>query len=476
MTKRLFSPTRNRRSLTSLQAKPRFRWYDLCIVIPIVIFCYFSYNHSDLMCTASHGRDLLECILNGTFFEFYDYTQSTAVYSITIYLLFAVWSIPVKLVYMAMGKTMWGVTLFLDMPYPVTMWYKLLPTLCYVLIAVLVYKILVKASVDRNTAKWVSYLFLASPISIFSQFIFGQYDSLGLLLMMLALHLFLQKKLVRFSIVCSIAITFKMFALIFFLPLLLLAEKRILHIIKHVVIAAAGYVITSVMFRGSQGYADAMEFSGGIIHRLFLSGIETIMGMISLFTVAFMAICVYAYNKRPADDTEFFANAIYLPFFSFGALFAFILWHPQWVMLMIPFMAMACVLNRKSNSSLILMLAMGVGYLGTTLLSFPGNVDANMLNEGFLGYYLGERLLPATADLLKWSTDPVIKNVFYSFFAGSILLLLWLTAPTKKNLSELDDTITRRDFFAGDRIFLWLLPISVLAFAGVTLLNFFYLL
>jgi hypothetical protein len=93
-----------------------------------------------------------------------------------------------------------------------------------------------------------------------------------------------------------------------------------------------------------------------------------------------------------------------------------------------------------------------------------------------LGYYLGERLLPTTADLLKWSTDPVIKNVFYSFFAGSILLLLWLTAPTKKNLSELHDTITRRDFFAGDSIFLWLLPLSVLAYVGVTLLNFFHLL
>ncbi len=457
-----------------LKNTDRPRWFDLLLVIPIAVFCFFSFQHSDLLCTASHGRDMLDCILSGNFLSFYDYTRSTAVYSITIYLAFAIWSIPVKLIYVIFGLTPWEVTVFVDMPYAVSMWYKLLPTLAYLAIGYLIYKILLEIKVNESTAKWACYLFLASPIAMFSQFVFGQYDSLGLFFTVLALYMFIKKKFYLFSVFCSIAITFKMFALIFFFPLILLAEKRILHIAKYTVIAFAGYVLCAVPFLSSTGYQYAMGFSGGIIMRLFDVGINTAMGNFSFFTFAMIILCVYAYTKKAANDADFHANAIYLAFLIFGVLFAFIvLWHPQWVLFLTPFMAMAFVLNRNSNTSLILMIAMGLGYLLVTIRSFPGNVDANMMNSGIFAQIFGVNpSVPPIRDLLGITHMQTASNVALTCFVGSILILFYFYSPLTKNGSLLEEN-SKKGFFVGDRIFLWALPLLLVPFILCSLVAFF---
>ena len=448
------------------------RWYDWLIVLPIIIFCYLSFNHGDMLITSTHGKDLIECIVTGKFWDFYDYTQSTAVYSIVLYLVFAVWSIPVFLVYTISGTPLWGVVDFFAIPYPVLMWYKLLPTLAYFGIAYLIYKILKEIGISNQIAKWSSYLFIASPISIFSQFIFGQYDSLGLFLTVLALYMFIKKKYYAFSICCAFAIAFKLFALFFFVPLIVLAEKRVLHIIKYSAIALSIYVLCARLFSTSVGYQNANSFNNGIMGRLFSTGITTSLGVISLFTVAMMIVCVYAYNKKPTSDSEYYACSIYIPFFVFGALFAFILWHPQWVMFLIPFMVMAYVLNDKTNSAIILHIAMGIGYIGATVMFFVNNVDSSMLGLGIFKEIFGARDIEGIASYFTFDGN-LGSAMYYSLFAGSIFITEYLCFPTKDKVNALSDVIDSKKTFSADRIFTMLLPMVVLIFVLPSLINFF---
>ena len=116
----------------------------------------------------------------------------------------------------------------------------------------------------------------------------------------------------------SFAITFKMFALFVFIPLVLLFEKRVLHIIKHFVIGISLYFLTGLMFINSKGYKDALSFSGDIKDRLFMNGISTQMGTISFFTCVMILLCVFAYVKKCDDDTEFNTYALYITFAAFG--------------------------------------------------------------------------------------------------------------------------------------------------------------
>jgi len=427
---------------------------DWLLFFSVMIFCYISYNHFDIFVTLTHGKDLVECILNGKFFEFYDYTQSTAVYQITVYLVFAVWSIPVFIVYKIMGLTMWGVLGFSEVPYLVLMWYKLLPTIFYFAIAYLVYKIVLEIKNNKNLAKWAAFMFVSSPIAMFSQFIFGQYDSIGLFFTVLSFYFFIKKKYYWFSAMASVAVTFKMFALFLFIPLLLLVEKRLIHIVKHLAIAMIGYVITTMMFRGSAGYNDAMGFSGGMIPRLFHSGIETSLGTVSLFTVAMMVICVVAFNKKIENDDEYFTYSIYISFFVYATLFMFILWHPQWLLFLIPFMTLAFFLNVETNSVLILHSAMSVGYLVNTVVAFNGNVDTHMLQYGIFPEVLPEKPYDSVMNILSMG-GVLNNNPSFSLFAGALGILLFMYMPTKERVKNIAIT-SDLEFDVGHRGYMWL--------------------
>lgn len=436
---------------------------DWLIVCGIILLCYISFNHPDILATATHGKDLVECTLKGDFLNFYDYTKSTAVYPITIYIFFAVWSLPVFLVFKILGIPMWGLLAYESMPYPVLLWFKLLPTLFYLASAYILYKIVIEIKLDIKTAKWIAFLFISSPIAIFSQFIFGQYDSLGLFFILWAFYMLIKKRYYSFSIICSIAITFKLFAVFFFIPLLLLFEKRVIHIIKHALIAMSGYVLTTLLFSNSKGYSDAMQFSSDIVPRLFGSGIGTAMGVISLFTVAMMAICIFAYNKKTKNDEQFFAYAIYIPFAMFGSLFAFILWHPQWVIFLTPFLSLAILLNSKSNSSLILHSAMAIGYIGTTVLCFKDNVDSNLIHNSVFRKVLEGKQITSLYELFNFN-DILGRNFFYSLFAGSIILLIVMYLPVLKNTDNFKNTLQSKKFFIGDRIFLLIRPLTLVLY------------
>ena len=449
--------------------KPRIAdWFLFGI---LMMFCYINYNHNDILITSTHGKDLIECILRGDFFSFYDYTQSTAVYSITIYIVFAIWSIPVFIVYAIKGIPIWGVAGYFDIPHPILMWYKLLPTLFYFGVAFVSYKIILEITNKKRLAKWAFYLFVSSPIAMFSQFIFGQYDAIGLFFIMLALYFFIQKKYYCFSVLTSIAITYKFFAFFFFVPLILLVEKRIPHLIKHGVIAMSGYIITSLMFINSPGYQETKTFSEVIMPRLFNAGINTSMGTISLFIVSMMAICIVAYNKTIENDEEYYRYSLFIPFFVYASMLMFILWHPQWVIYVVPFMTLVYFMNEKTNSALILHSAMSIGYIGITALFFSGNVDTNLLSNGLLERIFSRSQYDTIAEIFSMN-GRLGNNFFYSLFAGALAILIVMYIPIRDRMKQKDfDEI--KEFDIGSRGLIWLRTATLLLFIVPTLLSYF---
>lgn len=455
------------RKVISDKTKPNI--IDCFIVIALIVVCYFSFNHGDILATSTHGKDLLVCIFKGNFFNFYDFTSSTAVYSIILYLVFAIWSIPVCVVYKLFGLTLWGILDYNGIPYPVLMWYKLLPTLFYIGIAYLLYKIVLELKLDEKIAKWAFFLFISSPIAMFSQFVFGQYDAIGLFFTVLALYMFIKKKYIYFSVFMSFAITFKMFALFVFIPLVLLFEKRVLHIIKHFVIGISLYFLTGLMFINSKGYKDALSFSGDIKDRLFMNGISTQMGTISFFTCVMILLCVFAYVKKCDDDTEFNTYALYISFASFAALFAFILWHPQWVIWVVPFMTLAILLYSNTNISLILQISMFVGYIGVTVKSFVNNVDANMLSLGAFRNIYAQKAPLSLDNLFSRFFGNCSQNLYFSLFAGSLLAMALLYFPAYK---KEESVLVTKKYDIGDRLFILARPISICLFV---LPSFYYL-
>lgn len=454
--------------------KSKVNKFEIGCLAVILVACFLLFNHGDLKATASHGRALLEVTLNGKFFSFYDYTKGTAVYSIPIYLLFMIWSIPVEIGYKLFNIEFWNIFRYHDMGYITMLWYKILPEIFVFLTAIVLAKIGKLLNMDESKRKWMIFVFLGFPILIFSQFIFGQYDSFNMFFTTLALYYFLKKKYYKFSIMIAIAIPLKLFPIFIFIPLIFLVEKRVIHIVKYLLIGMSGYVLSSLLFINSPGFADASKFSSDMSPRFFMSSIPGADGSLSIFLVLFIILCVFCYLKNIKDDKEHRYCTLYVTLFVYSIFFTFILWHPQWVLLLVPIWIITMFEFNKTKTSFILSIFLCAGYILVTVMSFPHNVDVNLVNNGILPRLFGHTMDPNYSLSYLYDIVPGVgQALFMTLFGGCILSNLIIKFPTEKNLNEYKKGYEDKNYLPEKGYIFGLIAVVVILYILPTLYLYF---
>ncbi len=450
----------------------KLEWIILGVLI---VFCYLSFNHGDIRATATHGMDLLKISLKGQFLQFYDYTESTAVYLIPIYILFAIWSIPIYIIYGIAGIPIWGKLNYMGISFPVLMWYKLLPTLFVLGTAIVLYKIGKLLGLSESKNKWMTFLFASFPILMFSQFCFGQYDSICMFFTMFSLYYYLQKKLYKFSILMSLAITFKLFPLFLFIPLLLLIEKKLFKLLKYCFIGSLGYILSNALFYKSSGFQETKSFSSGMIPRFFIANISTSFGTVSIILVFFIIVCVLAYIKKLSIDNnfEFYQFSIYLCFSIYSILFAFLLWHPQWVILISPFIILMAMISENIKTSVILNIAMSVSYFLITISCFAYNVDERLVNMGIWPILTGlPKIDGGHFSHFVHRLSILSNDLFITIFAAALIANLIIKYPTKDRLEQ-RKALLKEKTISVERGFIWIQLFTILFYAVPSLVIFF---
>ena len=436
------------------------------LLVIVTVFCYITFNHGDITATATHGKDLLDLTLKGQFFNFYDVTQSTAVYYIPLYIIFAIWSIPVYIIYAILNIPLWGVIDYAGINFYLLMWYKLLPVLFCIGTSVILYKIGINIGMNSNKAKWMVFVFLSFPILIFSQYVFGQYDSICMFFTTLSLYYYLQKKYYKFAGVMSIAATLKLFPIFIFIPLVLLFEKRIIHIIKYLLIGLSGVIVSNLLFTNSPAFGTAKDFAGGMIDRFFVSGINTAYGILSYFIILFLGICVFAYLKQVKDRYEYIQWATYIPLAVYSLFFMFILWHPQWAILLVPFLVLSMFINNNNKISIILNIIISIAYLLLVVSVFTNNVDELLVNLGVMPLLFNKTLGIGGKLQMFFAKIPFMSTQMYmTLFFGCLLINLILKFPTKEIIKTTKENINA-DFIVDKgyvlvqlfTIFLYIIP------------------
>ena len=271
----------------------RPRWIDWVFLgtIAVICFSFFSFRF-DMWITMEHGKDLLEAILQGKPLEFYTLTMDkalaggygnatikyAAIYNIVVYLIFAVWAIPL---YFLSSVFQIEPSMLVFIKYG-----KLLVVLCILITARLLAKLARKIGLDT---KWTVFFFLSSPLLLWSALTINQYDIFSSVFTVWALLFYVDKKYYRFSLIMAMAICCKMFPFLIFVPLILLAEKRIGRIITHLLVGGSGYLVTTLLYTWRDpGYRltqNAMEEIYGFSRRVFANAIPAAHAGIILFLV-----------------------------------------------------------------------------------------------------------------------------------------------------------------------------------------------
>ena len=383
---------------------------DWAIFIVISVFCFLSFQQGDIY----HSVASSFTYLNGHIFDFYKYNTTLEYiklnnYMPSTYILFAIWNIPLKLLFSVDGA---NIVL-------TVIWYnKILTTLFYIACAIIIYKICKAIGFDDKKSKIASFLWLTTPIAMFSQFIFGQYDIFTVFFMLLGIYFYFKNDDFRFALFFGISLTFKYFPAFIFIILLIYREKNIIKIIKQCVIFIIPFAIELLIYISDSAFREGVLGFGATSYIFNLVISSDFIIDIKIFLMFWIFICGYTYfneikNKSENEKYIFY----YLSLVSF-MLFGLSLWHPQWVIFITPFLVFGTVINKKYDICIILDIFLTLFFISFTVNTWTRHVDSYLLTRGIFGNIL---------DIEK--TSLLMKGIFvdknslsYTFFSGLLLL------------------------------------------------------
>ena len=325
----------------------KMKWVALGLLL---FFLFVTSLFPDIVITHTHSLNFLDCFFSGNFLEFYQYTLERqyygfpADYYVMIYIIFGIWNLPI-----------WILTKLCSIdPYSigVLLWARTIVVVFIVGILWIIYKIfeILKEEQDEH----VYFMICSSVLCIFPSFVMGQYDVVSLFFIMLGILQCLKEDKISWKalIIFAIAIPIKTLAIFPVILIILHQEKKILGIIKNIIISMTGLLFCVLPFMNNAGYNEAMTYNGGWLGKISRASISAGWDNgISLFWLSFFGLCIVAYKMNHQGKKQYLEQIVWLLTAFYVLFFGFTPAHPQWSVLIVPFLIL---LIRNKNKNYIL--------------------------------------------------------------------------------------------------------------------------
>ncbi|EKE01962.1 MAG: hypothetical protein ACD_21C00014G0003 [uncultured bacterium] len=386
-----------------------------------LIFCSVLFFHEDILVV---GLDSLGYLF-GSPFDFYDNCKKINVgfqnilvppsYPPTLFAISALWLYPFKLFGLLTSPD--------NLPFYLAYWLKTLTTIVYAASGVVFYKITQIYSDDKDWGKYATAIWLTTPLAIFSQFIFSQCDIIYVFLTLVGFLMFLRTNLLAATMFFGVAMTFKYFPVFIFIPLLLLFEKSIPRILIFLFMFLVPTLLIQCLYNQSPAFIEGSR-NFYIIDRIYAAAINIGGGWRIYYPFAsFTILCGVTYLSE-INKERLPRVAAYV--FLVGAIlpFLFVLWHPHWLMLCAPAIALTTVLDKRCEKFLILDLVGMLFFIATVSVFFQNNVDVAMFRGGWLLDLDFENIYKMAGffDFFKEHSAYVFLSAFWGYLVVQIAL------------------------------------------------------
>ena len=422
-----------------------------------LVVCFFFFSHTDALFTNAQSYTFFEHAAN-----FYDYSLThigVVGYLPSIFLILAIWNSPFQILGILKSNQIENWAMNLDvyaglshLDYFIFIsWYKILLIILSIFSIYLLRKI---SNLVPNNNLDSGLIFATSPFAIFSILIFSGYDILIVSSVLLGFYYYLKKDLLRFSLYFSLAITFKFFALIIFVPLLLLAEKRLKRLAKYFLIGVSFSSIYILAFSHNITFFESISFVAKQKLNLSFSSIFK-----ALFLLAYFVLCIYCFKTNIKLRVVFLKYAIFIAYISCLPLFFATKWHPQWILLLIPFMSLSYIYIRDLNKIFWVELMGFISYTYLITHIWVNNVDQKMITQGPLSFLIPQ----PQKSISNLFASPLLKTlsilILYIYLLHPLLLLYFTKNKPKIKSGFL--TIHKRFIFVFFFIFPSLLCLAI---------------
>lgn len=426
----------------SLSNKERRFWLFAWLLLGIALLLFFfSDVFFDFLETYAEGYGFLDALFHGEFFYSYSHAKTILadaeyseirnafpIYNAILYMTFAVWSIPVWIIKRFADVYLWTPGVIL--------WYKTLLALAATGCAIRINKIVRRRNPDKSELS--VFLFLSSFLFVLMTLDETQYDILGLYPMILALDELDRRKQItfRFLICFALATAFKGLPFFFLLPAVILIEKKVLKIVAYTICGLLPMILNPLIFGGDDIFIENMtkthsSWSSFLISTTIPGGTENI----PVFLVLWVLICIWAYASK--QDENVLKSLTWLGMAVYGTFLCFVFNHPQWAIMIVPFLIFGIVLNEDYT-----WLNMVLEFIGTFSLSFfyvlkyPNvfwnNRSMRDLLTKRLGIYNWKDISFADYWYKYLGTD--LNKIFFGVFVACMVAIVYLNSKRVKNV------------------------------------------
>ena len=423
----------------------------------IAIFYSIFYSHFDL----NHTSISSFALLNGHFSDFYEFNKikmGVNDYLPLLYWVFALWNLPFC-------------SLVIDCNTSVTLTsnelivQKVLLALLFGISIKLVHSIVKEVTTQDGAISNATLFYSSSAVMLFCIFAFNQYDIVGMVLSLYGILFFLRNKLIRFSLLFSAAISVKYFAAIAFFPILLIGEKRVSRIVPYSLLASVIVLFQVYLYKDSPVFMAS--FMAHALRKVAIQdGISSLVyGLIACLSYLFILIGSWLY--KPRDKCELLRACVFASILSYLVLYLKIDWHPQWICIITPYLALSVIFSKNIKLTLLFQLIFGASYLLLVVSRYPNNLDNFLLGAGFFGEYFGYSHIPIV-NLYKFINFKWISWCFYL----SIVYFMYICIASKKIKNTSPDYFLQTlVLWASNLIFI--IPSLIIAFCSPQYLSKF---
>lgn len=335
------------------------------VILVILGFSMFTMFYSDFQGTMDYAYQVTRQIFHGQF-SGVPYMMANS-YGMTLFTLLVIWMVPFCLFTIPFGEDFWYFGSL-----GAAIWSKMF---LVVVIAFLVRGMvsLTKELVAKENNKWVPLFFLTSAFYFVPVVQIGQCDIIALTFMIWGILYYVRGDTKKFLACFAFAIPMKYFALMIFIPLVLLKEKKTVKIIVQGIVGGSLFFVnliirklvwgtvvgsfTSIAISNMSSTSNAMQeieegVQSGNVY-VESNAIENFFGTFiansSVFVIAYILICILAYAiKYDRDKNRDRIWAIYIPALVYSSFFVFTGINVYWTVLVAPFLTILIFCNRES--------------------------------------------------------------------------------------------------------------------------------
>lgn len=427
--------------------KWQFKWSWRAIAVGAIGCLYLillvSQTYGDILITARQGMNFWHFFKEGELFSFFAknicasgnnaYTSVFyAIYNILVYLIFAVWTLPLVLLQVGFQVDVLNNLLCL-------IYINLLPALFLALVVQTGRKIALQMTGTKKATNLFAALMLTSLLVIGPVMTIKQYDTIELFFILLGILAWLKHRHAGFVLLFAIAICMKFFAVLVFLPLLLLREKRPLPIIRDIAVCGAVYMVTTLPFQlFGESVSGVENATGTFVEMLKQSNFMDI----NLLGLGLVCVCLFSFLTSPKDREEESRFAIWLCTASFAVFF--IVGgelHPYWIVLLAPFLSLLTAQSGMPRlyPNLVLDTIIGVFFAFKSMAHYSFCYWGLTMQPMLLAKLFPERVAALEQSKILelfysigYTLNAPVYFMFKSVFAGALIMLLWYNTPRVK--------------------------------------------